>query len=72
MKSKISSIVMIIAAIAACARTLPAEQPQGPRIGIAEERVDLGRVVQGTRAEHLFGIRNEGDEALVIEQIKTS
>lgn len=50
----------------------PAAEPKGPRIEIAEERYDLGTVVEGTEAVHVFAFRNVGDEELAIQKVQTS
>ncbi|HAR45526.1 MAG: hypothetical protein A2X56_15525 [Nitrospirae bacterium GWC2_57_13] len=72
MKKTIVIAAMVAAVLASGVLTLSAQEPQGPRIGIPQERFDLGKVVQGEKVEHVFEIRNEGDEPLVIERIKTS
>lgn len=47
-----------------------AAQRQGPRIYVQEGRFDLGTVDQGTVPEHIFEIKNLGDEVLEIRQIQ--
>ena len=42
----------------------------GPKIEIKEMRYDFGKVVQGTRVEHIFEIKNVGSEQLVIERVQ--
>jgi len=44
----------------------------GPKIEITEMRYDFGKVIQGTRVEHVFEIRNTGSEQLVIEKVQPS
>ena len=44
----------------------------GPKIEVPEMRYDFGKVIQGTRVEHVFEIRNAGSEQLVIEKIQPS
>jgi hypothetical protein len=46
-----------------------AAERQGPRIYVHESRFDLGSVVQGAVPEHVFEIRNLGDEVLEIGRI---
>ncbi len=72
MKKSIALIVLIAASLAMSVRTPAAQEGAGPRIRIPQERFDLGRVVPGGPVEHIFEIRNDGDETLVIERIKTS
>lgn len=45
---------------------------QGPRIHAAELKYDFGQVKAGQRAEHLFEIRNSGDDVLVIQKVQSS
>ena len=51
---------------------LAAVDNTGPKIEIAEMRHDFGKVIQGTRVEHVFEIRNAGSEQLVIEKVQPS
>lgn len=44
----------------------------GPRIEAAQMKHDFGQVKAGERAEHLFEIRNSGDEVLVIQKIQSA
>lgn len=44
----------------------------GPKIEVTEMRYDFGKVIQGTRVEHVFEIRNAGSEQLVIEKVQPS
>jgi hypothetical protein len=43
----------------------------GPKIEIREMRYDFGTVVQGTTAEHVFEIKNVGNEPLIIEKVQS-
>lgn len=72
MKKRLVIAALITTVLATGHLTLSAQEIQGPRIGIPQERFDLGKVIGGGKAEHIFEIRNEGDEPLVIERIKTS
>jgi hypothetical protein len=54
------------------AGTLSAQELKGPRIEVKQEKYDIGNVVQGTPAEHVFQIRNTGTEPLVIERVQPS
>lgn len=42
----------------------------GPKIIAKELRHDLGIVKQGTEASHVFEIRNEGNQTLIIEKVQ--
>ena len=55
-----------------CAGPLAALDNNGPRIEIKEMRHDLGKVVQGTKPEYVFEIKNVGSEQLVIEKVQPS
>jgi hypothetical protein len=52
------------------AGNLAALDNNGPKIEIREMRYDFGKIVQGTRAEHIFEIRNAGSEPLIIEKVQ--
>ncbi len=45
---------------------------QGPRISVDEPLYDFGSVAAGTVLEHVFEIRNTGDEVLSIGKIEPS
>ena len=45
---------------------------QGPHIHAAEMKYDFGKVKAGERAEHLFEIKNSGDEVLIIQKVQSS
>jgi hypothetical protein len=51
---------------------LVAVDNMGPKIEVTEMRYDFGKVIQGTRVEHVFEIRNAGSEQLVIEKVQPS
>lgn len=72
MKRAMVNTAFVALVLAAGVLTLPAQELQGPRIRIPQERFDLGKVTPGGPVEHIFEIRNDGDEPLVIERIKTS
>jgi len=63
-------LIAVLVVIAASAGLLPAQEIKGPRIECKEMRHDLGKVVEGTQASHVFEIRNLGSETLVIERIQ--
>jgi hypothetical protein len=44
--------------------------PQGPRIYIGEGRFDFGTVATGSRPEHIFEIKNVGDEVLELRKVQ--
>lgn len=49
-----------------------AAEAKGPRLEVTQERHDFGKVPQGQQAEHVFELRNGGDEPLAIERVQTS
>ena len=53
-----------------CAGPLAALDNKGPKIEVKEIRYDFGKVVQGTKAEHVFEVKNVGSEQLVIEKVQ--
>ncbi len=55
-----------------CAGPLAALDTKGPKIEIKEMRHDFGKVVQGTKAEYIFEIKNTGNEPLVIQKVQPS
>jgi hypothetical protein len=55
-----------------CASLLPAQDYKGPRIEVKEIQHDFGKVAQGTRVDHVFQVRNAGNEPLVIERVVPS
>ena len=59
-------LVMFLAGISVAGAGL------GPRIQAAQMKHDFGQVKAGVQAEHLFEIRNSGDEALVIQKVQSS
>jgi len=53
-----------------CAAFSAAAERQGPRIYLQESRFDLGTVAQGAVPEHIFEIKNVGDEVLEIGRVQ--
>jgi Protein of unknown function (DUF1573) len=53
-----------------CAGPLAALDNKGPKIEVKEMRYDFGKVVQGTKAEHVFEVKNVGSEQLVIDKVQ--
>lgn len=43
-----------------------------PKIVALEEKHDFGKVKEGTTLEHVFRIRNKGDQELIIEKASGS
>ena len=52
--------------------TLSARELKGPRIEAKEEQYAMGSVAQGKQAEHVFEIRNAGNDALIIDRVQPS
>ena len=63
----IALVALLFAASSACAAAL-----QGPRIYVAEPKHDLGSVIEGDVVEHVFELKNVGDEPLVIQRLQPS
>ena len=55
-----------------CVGPLSAVEKAGPKIEIKEMRHDFGKVVQGTKAEYVFEVKNVGGEQLIIEKVQPS
>lgn len=49
-----------------------AAEGAGPTIAAKEMRHDFGKAAEGIRLSHIFEIRNEGSETLVIERVQSS
>jgi len=67
--NKFTMSVLIMAAVVITGG-LSAGERQGPRISVDEARFDIGTVRQGAQPEHIFEIKNIGDELLEITQIR--
>jgi hypothetical protein len=63
-------ISALVLAAAVLAGSISAGERQGPRISVKDSRFDFGMVSRGTQAEHIFEIKNTGDELLEITQIQ--
>ena len=66
-KTGISMRVFAFVAIAAAG--LSGER-QGPRIFVKDSKFDFGTVRPGTQPEHIFEIKNVGDEVLDIQRVQ--
>jgi len=64
-------ISMVMAGLL-CAGPLAALDNKAPKIEVKEMRYDFGKVVQGTKAEHVFEVKNVGSEQLIIEKVQSS
>ena len=67
--NKVGISVLLMAAVA-IAGGISAGERQGPRISVKDARFDFGTVKQGAQPEHIFEIKNIGDELLEITQIQ--
>lgn len=67
--NKVGISVLVLAAVV-LAGSVSAGERQGPRILVKDARFDFGMVSQGTQPEHIFEIKNTGDELLEITQIQ--
>jgi len=66
----ITIIVVLVLAAAAFTAAGSAGEHQGPRIYVKESNVDLGTVRPGSHPEHIFEIKNVGDEVLEIQRVQ--
>lgn len=64
-----AGVPALVLAALVVAGGLSAEERRGPRIAVDEPRFDFGTVRPGDRAEHVFTVRNAGDEVLQIERV---
>ncbi len=62
--------VVALTALAGIGSSAPAQEYKGPRVFVDQLIYSFGKVVQGTQAEHVFDIRNVGQEDLVIDRIQ--
>jgi Protein of unknown function (DUF1573) len=65
-------LASIVMASILYAGPLLAAENMGPRIEVKEIQHDFGKVVQGMQASYVFGVRNIGNEPLVIERVVPS
>lgn len=61
---------MLVLAVVAVAAAGSAGERQGPRIYVKDSKFDFGTVRPGTQQEHVFEIRNTGDEVLDIQRVQ--
>jgi len=66
-KAGISMLVLAAMAIAAAGF---AGERQGPRISVKDSLFDFGTVKQGSQPEHIFEIKNVGDEVLDLQRVQ--
>lgn len=74
MKMTLKTAAMVVLAVvcAAFAGSAAEGDRTGPRLEIASDRFDFGKVSQGEQAVHVFEFRNGGDDTLIIQKIQTS
>lgn len=63
--------VYAILVVPASSVAAQSETRDSPRIKIVEPHHDLGRLMATDPVEHTFEVRNEGGDALIIEQVKS-
>jgi hypothetical protein len=61
--------MLVVAAVAIAAAGFAGER-QGPRIYVQESNFDFGTVKPGAQPEHIFEIKNAGDEVLDIRRVQ--
>lgn len=67
---KKTGIAILIFAAVAIASAGSAGERQGPRIYVKDARFDFGTVSPGSQPEHIFEIKNVGDEVLDIQRVQ--
>jgi len=70
MRRNITGIAMLVIAAVAITAAGFAGERQGPRIYLKESNFDFGTVGPGAQPEHIFEIKNVGDEVLDIQRIQ--
>jgi hypothetical protein len=70
MKTAGRGILAILVLVLTMHTTAIAAERQGPRIYVQEGQFDLGTVDQGSVPEHIFEIKNLGDEVLEIGRVQ--
>jgi len=70
MLMKKAGISMLVVAVVAIAAAGFAGERQGPRIVVKESKFDFGTVRPGTQTEHIFEVKNVGDEVLDIQRVQ--
>jgi len=68
MKRAVLSVLVV--ALVAVAAAGSAGERQGPRIFVKDSKFDFGTVRPGSQPEHIFEVKNVGDEVLDIQQIQ--
>ncbi|MHB8843198.1 MAG: DUF1573 domain-containing protein [Nitrospirota bacterium] len=66
----VMAVLFIILALFGSPASAFAGDPPGPRIHVGEGRFDFGTVAAGSQPEHIFEIKNTGDEVLEIQKVQ--
>ena len=64
--------IVIIAGVFFTFKSIQNRPSQPPRLAISESEWDYGQVKPNEKYTHIFTIRNEGDEELIIERVRAS
>ena len=67
--SKVGLALLALAVVTAGTAAFAGER-QGPRISVKESNFDFGTVSPGSQPEHIFEIKNVGDEVLDIQRVQ--
>lgn len=67
---KIKGVLMLVITVLAIAGAGFSGERQGPRIFVQDSKFDFGTVRTGTQPEHIFEVKNVGDEVLDIQRIQ--
>lgn len=67
-----SVLIAMLVAVAVSAAGAAASGSPGPRIYLPEPTFDFGTVREGDQPEHVFEIKNVGNDTLIISQVRPS
>ena len=70
MGRNITVVAMLVLAAVAITAAGSAGEHQGPRIYVKDSHFDFGTVSPGSQPEHIFEIKNVGDEVLEIHRVQ--
>lgn len=65
-------LLLVAGSTGLTAQEIPGRSQGSPRIAAEESTKDWGEILKGSKFEHTFQIRNDGDVPLLIENVKTT
>ena len=69
MKVRLYGIGLVVVCAALFTTICWAQGPSGPAMVLDKTDFDAGQILQGERIEHVFTVRNSGDQALEIKKV---